>query len=195
MDVRNDVLTKAEAMDKLMHAYDQEISTSAIFAIVQQIFKFDVESISDLPTSPRVVLDTYLAHPENDTTGAGIRNLFNQTLGINLNALSALEGAQFSLYSKGHWMLQHPKDLFVIHTGTGDVDVCILPTTYYAEQTGSDKLPDDLINELIPLGFNYEEKSRGYYYANPTGQAVSDAFKGQTIMTIRKVIQQSYSQF
>jgi hypothetical protein len=193
MDVRNDVITKAEAMDKLMHAYDKEISTSAIFAIVHQIFQFDVESISDLPTPPRAAMDAYLADAGNGITGSDIRRLFNQTLGINLDALSHLEGAQFSLYSKGHWMLQQPNDLFVIHTGTGDVDVRIVTTSYFAEQTGSNKLPIHLINELLPLGFDYEEKSRGYYYANPTGEAVSDAFKGQTIMAIRKVIQQSYS--
>lgn len=189
----NNEMTKAEAMDKRVDAHETGITSSDVFAIIHEIFQLDVESVPELPTSPKAALDAYLASCGNKPTGADIRILLNQTLGINLDGLSALDAARFSLYSKGQWMIQHDNDLFVVHTGTGDVDVRIQPTLYFCEHTGSDKLPAELINELLPLGFDFEEASGSCYYANPTGEAVSDAFKGQTIMAIRKVIMRSYT--
>ena len=49
------------------------------------------------------------------------------------------------------------------------------------------ELPIELINTLISLGYYFEENDGSYYYSNPTGEPVPDAFKGQTMMAIRKV--------
>ncbi|BBH23430.1 hypothetical protein Back11_47750 [Paenibacillus baekrokdamisoli] len=196
--------TKAEGMDKLIDSYEKGISSSDIFTIVNQIFKFDLEAIPALSNAtegtlevlsltPRVALHTYLEQCADKVTGAEIRKMINQTFGINLDALSALEGARISLYSKSQWMLQHDEDLFVVHTGIGDVDVKIFQTTYFSEQTGLEELPNDLIQALIPLGYYYDAEIGSYYFSNPTGDAVPDAFKGQTIMAIIKVITHSYS--
>lgn len=193
MENQNGVMTKAEAMDNRINTYGEGITSTEIFEIIHQIFNFDLQSNPNLPILPQAAIDEYLEQSENKVTGAEIRKIINLTVGINLDALSALEGAKISLYSKDQWMLQHNKDLFVVHTGTGDIDARILPTDYFTEQTGSGELPIDLINVLLSLGFYYEENLGCYYYSNPTGEPVPDAFKGQTIMAIRKVIHQSYS--
>ena len=69
-------------------------------------------------------------------TGVDIRGMINQIFGINLNGVSSLEGAGISLYSKGQWVLQSDKDLFVVYTGSGDLDVKVFPTEYFTKQTG-----------------------------------------------------------
>lgn len=186
-------MTKVEAMDNLMETFEKGINSSEIIHLIHHVFKFDLESTPNLPTLPRAAIDAYLEHCGNKVTGAEIRMMINQNFGINLEALSALEGARISIYSKSQWMLRHDQDLFEIHTGIGDVDVRMVPTTYFTEQTGSRELPMDLINALTTLGFYYEEESGGYYFSNPAGEPVPDAFKGQTMMAIRKAIHQSYS--
>ena len=114
MGNQNDVMTKAEAMDNLIASYEKGVSSTEIITIIYQVFKLNLESATlDLPTPPRATIDAYLEHCGNEATGAEIRRMFNQTFGINLDALSALEGSKFSLYSKGQWMVQHEKDLFV----------------------------------------------------------------------------------
>ncbi len=186
-------MTKAEAMDKLMGAAEKGIRSFDIINIVHQIFNIDLESIVDSPVLFRAALDTYLEHSGNKATGAEVRQWINQILSINLDALSKLEGAKISLFSKNQWMIRHEKDLFVVHTGTGDVDVRIFPTNYFTEQTGSGALPVDLINALISLGFQCEENKGSCYFTSPDGEPVPDSFKGQTIMAVRNVIQHSYS--
>ncbi|WP_027093412.1 hypothetical protein [Cohnella thermotolerans] len=181
-------MTKAEAMDKLMDAYEKGIGSSEIIRIVHQVFHIDLESVPDLPTPPRAAIDAYLEQVEGQPSGADIRQLLNRTFRINLDALSALEGSRISLFSKNQWMVRHERDLFVVHTGTGDVDVRISPTNCYVEQTGSGEWPGDLSDDLIALGFRYEENTGSYYYSNPAGEPVPDAFKGQTMSAIRKAV-------
>ncbi|MDQ8736452.1 hypothetical protein [Paenibacillus sp. LHD-38] len=188
----NGLMSKAEAMDNLMESYLEGISSSEVFNIIRQVYKFDLESTL-APVMPRAAMDAYLEQSGNKVTGAEIRKMVNQAFSINLDALSALEGAKISLFSKNQWMVQHEKDLFEVHTGTGDVDVKISPTNYFIAQTGSGELPHDLINALITLGYRYEENIGSYYFSNPMGEPVPDAFKGQTMMAIKRVIHHSYS--
>ena len=142
MGNQNGLMTKAETMDNLIASNEKGVSSTEILNIVYRVFKLDLDaSTLDLPVLPRAAIDAYLEHGGNEVTGAEIRKMINQTFAINLDALSALEGAQFSLYSKGHWMVQHQKDLFVVHTGTGDIDARIFPTNYFTEQTGSENCP------------------------------------------------------
>lgn len=193
MDVGTRDMSKAAAMDKLMEAYDRGISSSEVLSIIQQSFQLDLEAIQGLPICPRAALDAYLSSFSNQASGPDIRSMINEAFGINLDALSALAGGKISIFSKNQWMLQDEKDLFVVYTSAGDVNVKIVPTDYFIQQTGSEELPIELRNALAGLGYDYEESIGGYYYANPANTAVSDAFKGQTMMAIRKVIQQSFS--
>ena len=119
--------------------------------------------------------------------------MLNQNFGINLLAIDALEQERISLYSKGQWVVQNDRDLFIVYTGSDDVDVKVFPTKYFTEQTGLDVLPSDLQHLLSRIGFHYDKKMQSYYFANPTGQAVSDQFKGQTIGAIVEVIHRLYS--
>lgn len=212
LDDQIEVMTKIEVMDKYFDSFEENINSSEICRFVKSMFNFDldatpvlskelekalevVSSTKDrtiLPLS-RVVIDSYLYQDGKKVTGAEVRKIINQIFGINLGAIASLEGARISIYSKDQWVVQHKKDLFVVHTGTGDVDVKIFPTKYFTEQTGLEVLPNDLKHSLTSMGFYYDEKIGCYYFANPTGEAVPDGFKGQTIGAIIKVINNSYS--
>lgn len=194
-------MTKAAKMDNYFST--KKITGSEILKIVQALFGFDLTHTPVLPNitnnapalfdTPITVIDSYLAqYNQEELTGAAVRKIINQIFGINLDAISSLEGARISLFSKDRWVLQQEKDLFVVHTGIGDVDVRVLPTPYFAEQTGIKGLPEDLQHALARIGYGYDEKSGGYYFLNPAGEAVQDVFKGQTIKAILETIQKSY---
>ena len=144
------------------------------------------------PTA-REVIDFYINQYDDELTGTEIRKIINTIFGVNLEAISSLEEARISLYSKGKWVIQSKNDLFVVYTGIGDIDVKVYPTNYFIQQTGLTDLPTSLQLALINIGFYFDEKLNSYYFINPTGEAISDAFKGKTIGTIRDIIQQSFS--
>ena len=106
----------------------------------------------------------------------------------NLDGIDSLEKARISLYSKNQWIIQSDRDLFVVHTGTGDVDVKVFPTDFFTEQTGLTDLPNDLQQSLISLGYSFNQQVGSYSFSNPTGLAIPDAFKGQTMGAISKAI-------
>ncbi|KMY48660.1 hypothetical protein [Peribacillus loiseleuriae] len=202
-------MTKAEMMDKYFDSYGKRISSAEICKAVDSIFKINLDEIPILSKemegavgvsfstgnvlASREAMDVRLNQYDKEITGAEIRKVINEILGVNLDAISSLEGARISLYSKGQWVVQHEKDLFVVDTGAGDVDVKVYPTNYFTEQTGLVKLPTDLQHSLTSIGYSYDEKIGSYYFSNPTGEAVPDAFKGKTIGAILKVIQYSFS--
>jgi hypothetical protein len=204
------LMTKAEMMNKYFDSNKKGSSSAEICRVVKSIFGFDldtmpvlskrgeegVEALSsdtfEIPVS-RVLINSYLDQSGKEVTGAEIRNMINQIFGINLDAISSLDGARISLYSKDQWVVQHTKDLFVVQTGTGDVDVKVFPTEYFTEQTGLEQLPVDLHHSLTNIGFTYNEQIGSCYYSSPTGEAVPDAFKGQTIGAIMKAIHDAYS--
>ena len=203
-----EAMTKVDVMDKYLESFEKEISGSDIFHVVNQVFGFDLDSMSvlsednaelldassstEVPLS-RVVIDSHLDYHGTKITGTDIRRMVNQIFGINLNGVSLLEGAGISLYSKGQWVLQSDKDLFVVYTGSGDLDVKVFPTEYFTKQTGLEALPDDLQESLTKLGFYYDDEKGSYYFLDPTAEAVSDEFKGQTIGAIVQVIRPSYA--
>jgi hypothetical protein len=204
LDGQIEVMTKVEIMDKYIDSFRKKISSSVICRVMNSIFGFDLDSIpvlskvaesfvtSEKPLA-RVVIDSYLEEYGKGITGAEIRGMINQIFGINLDAITALEGARISIYSKNQWVIQHEHDLFVVQTGTGDIDVKVFPTKYFTEQTGLKEVPNDLHHSLTRMGFSYHEKIGSYYFLNPTGEAIPDAFKGQTIGAIIEVIRHSYS--
>ncbi|MFC5404899.1 hypothetical protein [Cohnella soli] len=193
MGSENIVLTKAGMMDRLMETCEEELSGATLIQIIREAYGVDLESISDLPTTPRPALDAFLKTSGGRSSGAEARRAINALLGVNLDALSALDGARLSIHSKGRWMIRGERDLFEIHTGSGDIDVRIAPTGYYAEQTGSGKVPPELVEALVALGYRYEADSGECYFAHPAGEAVPDAFKGQTIAAVLKVTRTSCS--
>lgn len=194
------VMSKVEILDNNIEN-EKNISSIEIYRIVKSIFGFDLDSISVLLNeddsksgfqSRKQLIDSYLQQRENKVTAIEIRTIINDIFGINLQAISALEGARISLYSKGQWVLQDEKDLFAVYTGTDDIDVSIYPTNYFVERTGLKELPSDLKDSLRNLGYYYNEKIERYYFTNPTGEAVPDSFKGQTIGAIIHSIKNSF---
>ncbi|WML53220.1 hypothetical protein RCG17_00420 [Neobacillus sp. PS3-12] len=195
LDAQIEAMTKAEIMDKYFNTFEEKIDHSVVFRFIQSIFHFDLDNkpVNTEKDLSSAVIDSFLYEEEEKITGAKIRSIINQIFGINLDAISALDGAKISLYSKDQWVLQHDKDLFVVHTGNDDIDVRIYPTKYFTEETGLETLPKDLQHSLSKMGFYYDEKTRSYYYRNPSEEAVPDAFKGQTMGTVLNTIKQSYS--
>jgi hypothetical protein len=195
LDAQIEAMTKAEIMDKYFNTFEEKIDPSVVFRFIQSIFHFDLDNkpVNTEKDLSSAVIDSFLNEEEEKITGAKIRSIINQIFGINLDAISTLDGARISLYSKDQWVLQHDKDLFVVHTGNDDIDVRIYPTKYFTEQTGLETLPKDLQHSITSMGFYYDEKTRSYYYRNPSEEAVPDAFKGQTMGTILNTIKQSYS--
>lgn len=192
----SEVMTKVEIMDKLFDSY-QKITSFEICSIVKSIFKLDLTTKPVLykelaGDTAKMAVDSALAQYGRNVSGAEVRKIINQFFGINLDAISSLDGSRISLFSKDQWVIRHDQDLFAVHTGSGDVDVKIFPTDYFTEQTGLKELPEDLRQSLSSMGFYYDEKIGSYYYSNPSGEAIPDAFKGQTIGAIRKSIRYLY---
>ncbi|HDR7514583.1 hypothetical protein AB1I92_25695 [Bacillus mobilis] len=198
-------VNKVEVMDKHLDSHQGKITSTEVCNIVMSIFKFDLttkpvlskewimaEAISSTENIAKIAIDSGLAHYGERVAGIEIRQLINQIFGINLDAISSLEGARISLFSKEQWVVRDEQDLFVVHTGLGDVDVKIFTTDYFTEQTGLGALPKSLQQSLTNFGFSCDEKAGCYYYSNPSGEAIPDAFKGQIIGTILKEIHDSY---
>lgn len=194
--IEKETMTKVDIMDKYLDSYQGKITSSEICSIVKTIFKFDLETkpvlLSSTEGTAKMAIESGIAQYGKNISGAEVRKLINHIFGINLDAISSLDGARISLFSKEQWVVQHEQDLFVIHTGLGDVDVKIYPTDYFTEQTGLGELPEELQQSLASIGFYYDEKVGSYYYSNPSGKAIPDSFKGQTIGAILKVIHHSY---
>ncbi|MCP3029868.1 hypothetical protein LF817_00790 [Halobacillus sp. A1] len=212
-------MKKVEVMDSYLDAYGKKVESEEIRRIVEQIYEIDLNRVSelgagkdevypeeiiegvkaaapdaDLSSLTKVeVMDFYLESYGEKIDGQEIRRVINQIFGINLDGISSLEGSRVSLYSKDQWISQYDGDLFVVHTGLTDVDVWIYPTAYFTQQTGASELPEDLRDELLQLGFEYNEQVEAYYYENPEGESVSDEFKGRTLGTVIQFIQMNYS--
>lgn len=200
-----EVLSKKEVMDQYLYSLEGIIGTKEICQAVNGIFGLDlltklmlpdaIASLSPLggnDLSPKLAIDSYLNQFNRNLTGNEIREMINHLFGINLDGISSLENSGISLYSKGQWIARQDFDLFVVHTGIGDIDVKVIPTAYFTKKTGLDHLPESLQQDLSELGFYYNDEVGALYYANPSGQAVPDAFKRKTMGAIMKVIQHSY---
>ncbi|MFU8648729.1 hypothetical protein ACNA06_15585 [Lysinibacillus sp. RSDA_15] len=194
-------MKKSEMMDQYLDTYKGKASSTDIWHVVDLIYKINLdetpivnkEMVGTSAFSGREVIDSFLQQYAGDITGARVRSILNEMFGVNLDAISSLEGARISLYSKDQWIVQHEKDLFVVHTGAGDIDVKVYSTNYFFEQTGLKELPTNLTHELASIGYYFDDTMDSYYFSNPTGEAVSDAFKGKTMGAILGVIQQSFS--
>ncbi|WP_337099757.1 hypothetical protein [Paenibacillus sp. YIM B09110] len=196
------MMTKSEQMDKLLETYGSGASGADIIAVVRQVFAIQLEwmpvlaadtdtETSTYEGSANAAFEAYIeSHDRKTASGVDIRQWINQLFGINLDALSALEGKQISMFSKGRWMIQSSDDLFAVHTGPHDVDVQISATVRYVELTGSSEPPQALITDLSRLGYEYDSQSFCFRYADPAGKAVPDSFKGHTIKALLDAIRE-----
>lgn len=149
----------------------------------------------DILTLPKVeIMDLYLESVESELPGTHIRALINDIFGVNLDGISQLEKAGISIWSKEQWILHSDKDLFEVRTGSTDVDVYIVPTNYFIEQTGLTELPESLQESLTTIGYWYNDEIGAYYYEEPNGNSVPDSFKGQTLGTLAQYIQKNYAE-
>ena len=208
-----EAISKTELMDKYLKSLEEKITSSEICKAVDQVFGIDLDQVVVLDkgikelvqvsmltsfgipvtSKSRAAIDLHLKQHGSDLTGEEVRTMLNQIFGINLNGISALESQRISLFSKGQWVVHHEKDLFIVHTGTDDIDVRVMPTDYFTEHTGLDRLPDSLQQALLDIGFHYNEKIGTYYFCEVNGHAVPDKFKGQTLGAISEIIDKNYS--
>ncbi|MGG3561515.1 hypothetical protein ABES03_07895 [Neobacillus rhizosphaerae] len=199
-------MSKIEMMDHYLKSYEGNFGYTEVRHIVKSLFGLDLEtktvisrefitslSFGEASHSARSALDSYIHQQEKELSGADIRKTINALFGINLDAISSLERARISIYSKGQWVVQKENDLFVVHTGPGDIDVKIYPTEYFAEKTGLSGVPIELQQALTGLGYSYDKENTCSFFSNPTGEAVQDEFKGLTMGAIMKAIQVHYS--
>jgi len=206
-------MTKIDIMDAYINWHNNKITSQIIFESIAQAFKFSLELVPVLTTeklstfelpfpknreassmpSSETILDLYLDHHHYKVTGTEVRTMINHFFGMNLVGIASLGTSRISLFSKNQWLVKNEKDLFVIHTGIRDVDVKIYTTSYFVKQTGSKDLPAELKQSLTQIGFSYNEAISNYYFINPSGQSVSNAFKGQTIGAINAVTNELYN--
>ncbi|PID20285.1 hypothetical protein CSV61_15500 [Sporosarcina sp. P3] len=205
-------LAKTDVMDRYIDQYRTKVTSSVIYEAIAQAFKFRLERVpvltkekigtfeippsTDLETSTnfpsQIILDLYLAHHHHRVTGDEIRTMINHYFGMNLDGIDGLGKTKISLYSKGQWLVKDANDLFVIHTGTKDIDVKIYGTNYFKERTGLKNIPTELQQSLANLGYRYNPQEGAYYYSNPSGLSVSNAFKGKTIDAVIEVTNALY---
>ncbi|ANS76593.1 hypothetical protein AWM70_20095 [Paenibacillus yonginensis] len=208
-------LSKAELMDKVLLTYKGAISSADLFCIVDDVFGIELNRVPVLNADPELAttlertstqthapldssaaMDKQLATlPEElRTNGPELRKLINAVFGVNLDAIAGLEQCRIALHSKGQWIVRTSRDLVLVWTGPGDVDVRVSPTGYFREHTGLARLPEELRSKLIGLGYTAEEQDgmESLYYAHPGGQPVPDAFKGQTMGAIIQTLREKY---
>lgn len=198
-------MSKVATMDYYLTSQGKEISSSDVCEVVKKVFEIDLEQAPILNIAKaidlhhnneltvKVVIDAYINHSKETMNGEGIRQFINEVFGVNLNAISALDEARISIYSKNQWIVQNEQDLFIVHTSNKDVDVKILPTSYFKKQTKIEGIPNNLQELLRDLGYSYDRNEGSCNYSNPSGIAIADKFKGKTMAVVRKVIQESYS--
>ncbi len=176
-----------EGEGKATQAYPDEIMQG-----IRKVLSMEgtlVEQDAFIMSLPKVkVMDLYLEYYGDKIESSEIRRVINQIYGINLNGISGLEAARISLYSKGQWISKTERDLFEVHTGTGDIDVWILPSMYLIENTGITTLPEELQDLLKNLGYWYNSVKGAFYYSTNSNVTVPDVFKGQTMGAISNIV-------
>jgi hypothetical protein len=200
--------TMTEIMDCCISSTEEELDGASVCRIILEVFRMDLNKaplldkafakhVADTPSSAgtlsEAAVDAYIKQHGKCASGAEVRAMLNQLFGTNLEGISALHQQRISLYSKSQWIVQNQGDLFIVHTGKDDIDAQIMPTPYFTEKTGLDRLPEALQQALSGLGYSYNEALGAYYFCNPSGEAVPDIFKRQTMGTIHEVIQKHYA--
>ncbi|WP_163528352.1 hypothetical protein [Halobacillus ihumii] len=122
-----------------------------------------------------------------------IRGVILEIFRINLEGISTLEKNRISVFSKGLWVSRQPKDLFVVYTGSDDIDAKVYVSDYFKEKTGQTVLPAELEKKLKSMGYKEHDNDRGaLYYVESEQRAVSNSFKEQTIGAIAETVRHKY---
>ncbi|MBD7984506.1 hypothetical protein H9649_07935 [Sporosarcina sp. Sa2YVA2] len=176
-------LISKEDIGTTVSAYDPAVMET--LRLYLKLDKNDTNRDTDIMNmSKNDVMDSYSKMYEHKLSGKDLRVLINHIYGVNLDGISSLEHARLSINSKGQWIVKSDLDLIILTSSRDDVEVFVAPTDYYVEITGSTYLPDSLIEKLSSMGFTYDKTTNSYYYVNPIGESIPDAFKGQTIGAI-----------
>lgn len=177
-------MKKAERMDEALKPYGTKLTSNELFLVIREIYGMDLDQIPLLQASPqkaRDVVDRELTRRRGELTGKAIRQFINELFGVNLEALSALEGAGISLYAKRRWVIAEPTDCFVVYSGDGDRIARVFVTPVYNERTGRISAPDAMVEAFLKMGYIANSSHSSFYYESAEYAPVPDAFKGQTI--------------
>lgn len=199
------IADKVGAMDERIQAFTGTLEGKAICQTVLDVYgiNYCIVPVLDKEIGPLVkghpdasiaAIDLYLSRCSEPLDGPVIRKMMNRLFGTNLEGIASLSRTRISLFTKGQWIAKKEKDLFAIHTGREDIDVKVIPTQYFIEKTGCTVLPEALAVRLYALGYRFNPAIGAYYYSNPEGVSVPDAFKGKTIGSINEVTEQHFSQ-
>lgn len=191
-------LPTVEALDACLEPIGTEITSSEICEAVNSVFGIDIDLAAVLHPDyadlvhPRAAIEKYLKQDGTGTDGAEIRTMIKLLFGINLVGIAELYKDRIALYSKNQWIVKNDQALFLVHTGKKDIDVKILSTPYFQEQTNLSEMPLSLQQALAPLGYSFNEKEQTLDYIDPDGQPVSGQFKVQTMKTIANIVHTEY---
>ncbi|MHA7965117.1 hypothetical protein ACX93W_13320 [Paenibacillus sp. CAU 1782] len=189
--------SKARHMDQLLDKLGDGLNAETIADSVKEAYGIDLRQVSLLPEV--LPAEAAATAAENNgvealrhaweqggapAEGQAIRGMINKWFGVNLDAISALDGKGISLFSKGQWIVRSPDDWIELHTGEGDRDVSIAATPRWRELHGDAGLPPALAEALVQLGYRAGPDGNQFSYARHDGTAVPDAFKGATIAAI-----------
>jgi hypothetical protein len=189
--------SKALQMNELLDKLEGNLNAEAIGIIIKNTYGIDLGRITLLPgimledqepapskTNEPDALRRIWEQGGRPKDGPAIRELVNKCFGVNLDAISALDGKGISLFSKGQWILKGNKDWIELHTGEGDRTVTINAASGWRELHGDDALPAELAEALIQLGYTPNSDGNRFNHVSTDGSAVPDAFKGATIAAI-----------
>ncbi len=189
--------SKALQMNELLDKLEGNLNAGAIGIIIKNTYGIDLGRITLLPgimledqepapskTNEPDALRRVWEQSGRPKDGPAIRVMINEFFGVNLDAISALDGKGISLFSKGQWILKSNKDWIELHTGEGDRDVTINATSRWSELHGDGSLPAALAEALIQLGYTPDSDGNRFNHVSSDGSAVPDAFKGATIAAI-----------
>lgn len=180
-------MKKAERMDEALKTYGTQLTSNELFPLIHEIFGMDLDQVPLLQASSqkaRHVVDQELTQRQGNLTGKGIRQFINELFGVNLEALSALEGAGISLYAKRRWVIAEQADCCVVYSGDGDRIARVFITPVYYERTGRLSAPDAMVDAFLKMGYIANSSHSSFYYETEEDAPVPDAFKGQTIGTL-----------
>ena len=180
-------MKKAERMDEALKTYGTQLTSNELFPLIHEIFGMDLDQVPLLQASSqkaRHVVDQELTQRQGNLTGKGIRQFINELFGVNLEALSALEGAGISLYAKRRWVIAEQADCFVVYSGDGDRIARVFITPVYYERTGRLSAPKAMVDAFLKMGYIANSSHSSFYYESAEDAPVPDAFKGQTMGTL-----------
>jgi len=205
MNKSQETMTKIEQMDFLV-SNENSITPSFIQKLVADIFKIDLLVVSKRDEeykkeqsnhAPEVSkyekLSQELDRMNSSISGPSTRKLINEVFGINLDGIASLELARISIYSKGQWVIRNEKDLFIVSTDFGDIEINVTPAPYFIKQQDSSLVPTSVYDLLSQLGYTYNEDKTSLVFKTSNHTAVPDSFKGQTMGALLQVIQSEYA--